>query len=246
MRFAFILFVVLSTVVLASAVGRVVVRRGERVRHRDLAGCSKSVSGFSAASLEYAMGRCYNPNVAPADGKAGSPGALVSSPDCHGDEKCCIFVQCQWTVPDDDAMHDKYQSMSGNCLPAAQCSSLPERRTVTDSSTCSGAGMACCIATDSGTVGEGMDADAARIKDLKSTPCNDNSGTCDPECGTGTFAPDNGSACKGGECCVTSSSSADSSSHDDADTSSHDADTSSHDADASTDSSPHADGDSSD
>jgi len=203
------LCVLLSTVVVsASTFGRVVVRHGQRVHQRDLAGCATSVSGFPADVLAMSMGHCYDPDLAQQpDGKGCSPGVLVPSSACTGDSKCCLYVGCQWKVPDGDPLAADFEFLGGSCMPQAQCASLPDRRVAT-STQCSAGNMACCVSTvKTGTVGDAMDADLARVKELKSTPCNNNSGTCDPECNSsGTLTDDTGSSCHGGQCCVTSTS----------------------------------------
>jgi len=65
--------------------------------------------------------------------------------------------------------------------------------------------MVCCARTAKGSESDLMEADDARVKELINTPCNDNSGNCDPECAVGTPSDDTSGACKGGLCCINSS-----------------------------------------
>jgi len=204
---------VLSALVFADAAGRVVNRRGKHVLSSASSqtdrsdSCGSGVTGFSG----HGEGQCSDPSSANHDCVGG---ALVSSTSCPGDQKCCMYVPCTWSVPDDDPLHSDWQTLAGACQATGVCNALPNRRAITPSLSCGGAQMVCCITIpkEGSTVGSQMDEDAQRVKELQSTPCNSNSGTCDPTCTTGTPSDDTSGVCKGGQCCDTSSHDPDTSS----------------------------------
>jgi len=188
-----VLCVLLSTVALTNAVGRVLTRRGMRLDQRgiDDPGCAATAVGLSGKGTGY----CSAPGSQPC-----TTGSLIASTGCPSGQKCCVAHACTWQVPESDPLHSDFSSLSGYCQ--SSCSMMPNRRAITPSGDCGA--IACCIILPSaGTVGQSMDDDADRIKKLSSWKCA--GGTCDPLCATGTLEPDTSGVCGGGQCCRTDS-----------------------------------------
>jgi len=194
MRPLVVLCLLLASLALANAVGRVVFRRGQRVTMRSGSGKNCNVASFDTKLG--GGGNCLDPHGP----GACSPGVLLASPDCSANQQCCYFVNCQSDEVEDSGIH-----AFGGCTTANACASLPNRK-VAPSSTCTSNNLVCCVDTKhEGTVGDAIDADKKAVSDASNTPCNDNTGTCDVDCAAGgTLEPDTGGSCNGGQCCVNS------------------------------------------
>jgi len=196
------LCVLLATVAFTDAIGRVLTRRGRSLdqRTQDNTPCAAGVTGFGGRG----EGSCFDPSSPPPGGC--NIGALTPSTSCPDGQKCCLYVQCAWTIPASDPLYaENSPKMFGTCAPQSTCSTMPKRRAITPSDDCSGANMVCCISLPgAGTVGSAMDDDDQRVKLMSSWKCN--GGSCDPQCATGTLQDDPTGVCGGGKCCVTDSS----------------------------------------